>query len=107
MVDINYFRKLALSFPGTSEQPHFDLQSFRFKKKIFATFWEKQDRAMLKLTPVSQSVFCSYDSSVFFPVPGSWGKAGATFVDLAKVRRDIFKYALTVAYENVSAKKVR
>jgi hypothetical protein len=105
MIDIVYFRKLALSFPDTAELPHFNLQSFRFKKKIFATFHEKDNRAMLKLTPISQSVFCSYDKVVFFPVPGSWGKGGATFVDLGKVRKDVFKNALTVAYEEVSAKK--
>jgi hypothetical protein len=105
MVDLDYFRKLALSFPDTAELPHFDLRSFRFKKKIFATFHERDNRAMLKLTLVSQSVFCSYDNAVFFPVPGGWGKAGATFVDLGKVRKDIFKNALTTAYGEVSADK--
>ncbi|MGZ5191584.1 MAG: MmcQ/YjbR family DNA-binding protein [Flavisolibacter sp.] len=105
MVDFETFRKIALSFPDTEELPHFDLPSFRIKKKIFATLWEKENRAMLKLSPVSQSVFCSYDLSIFYPVPGGWGKKGATFVDLKKVRKDMFKDALTTAYKEVSAKK--
>ena len=105
MVDFETFRKIALSFPDAEELPHFHLPSFRIKKKIFATLWEKENRAMLKLTPVSQSVFCSYDLSVFYPVPGGWGKKGATFVDLSKVRKDMFKDAISVAYKEVAAKK--
>jgi hypothetical protein len=102
MVNIETFRQLALSFPDAVELPHFDLTSFRVKKKIFATFWPKEDKAMLKLPLIEQSVFCSYDNTIFYPVPGSWGKNGSTFVDLKKVRKDIFKNALQIAYANVS-----
>ena len=105
MVDLAHFRKLALSFPGAQELPHFELISFRYKKKIFATYWEKENRAMLKLSLVDQSVFCDYDSSIFFPVPNKWGKQGATFVELKKVRRDMFKDALSIAYREVVNKK--
>lgn len=105
MVTINMFRKLALSFPDTEELPHFELTSFRFKKKIFATYWPKENRAMLKLSAVNQSVFCSFDKTIFFPVPNKWGKQGATFVELKKVRKDMFRDALTTAYEGVANKK--
>jgi predicted DNA-binding protein (MmcQ/YjbR family) len=105
MVSQDTFRQLALSFPNAEEQPHFHLASFRVKKKIFATLWEKENKAMLKLSLIDQSVFCSYDQSVFFPVPGGWGKKGATFVDLGKVRKDMLKDALTVAYNGVTTKK--
>ncbi len=103
MVDVATFRKLALSFPDAEEQPHFHLASFRVKKKIFATLWLKENRVMLKLSLIDQSVFCSYDQNVFFPVPGGWGKKGATFVELKKVRKDIFKDALTTAYLGVTS----
>ena len=105
MVTIETFRTLALSLPDTEEKPHFDLQSFRVKGKIFATLWLKENRAMLKLSLVDQSVFCSYDPTIFFPVPGAWGKKGATFVELNKVRKDMFKDALTTAYNGVANKK--
>jgi len=36
-------RALALGLPGTSEQPHFDLTSFRVGTKIFATVPPSQD----------------------------------------------------------------
>jgi hypothetical protein len=104
MVKIGDFRKMALALPDAVELPHFHLASFRVRKKIFATLWQKENRAMLKLTPVSQSVFCAYDKAIFFPVPGAWGKQGATFVELAKVRKDMFRDALKTAYEEVAGK---
>lgn len=105
MISHETFRQLALSFPDAVEEPHFGIPSFRVNKKVFATLWEKENRAMVRLSLVDQSVFCSYDESVFFPVPGGWGKMGATFVDLKKVRKDMFKDALTTAYNYVTEKK--
>ena len=104
MVSLEIFRQMALSFVDAVELPHFHLQSFRVKKKIFATLHEKDNRAMLKLPLADQSVFCSYDESIFFPVPGGWGKGGATFVDLKKVKKDILKEALEIAYNNAASK---
>ena len=105
MISTAAFRKLALSLPGTEELPHFHLTSFRVKKKIFATLGEKDKRAMLKLSITDQSVFCSYDENIFFPVPGAWGKQGATFVNLSKVRKAMFKDALQCAYQLITEKK--
>lgn len=98
MVTPDQVRKLALSYPETDEHPHFHLKAFRVKKKIFATMDEKLKRVMVKLTPVDQSVFCSYYKTIIYPVPGGWGKKGATYIDLKKVRKSVFKDALTTAY---------
>lgn len=106
MVDMETFRKWALGMPGTEEQPHFDKPSFRANNKIFATLWEKENRAMLRLPLVEQSVFCSYgNGEVFFPVPGGWGRQGATFVDLTKVRKTMLKDAMRVSYQSVTEGK--
>ena len=99
MVSIQSVRKMALSFLGVEEKPHFEVASFRNKNRIFATLWEKDHKVMLKLSLVSQSVYCSYNASIFFSVPGGWGKQGATFVDLKKVESKIFKEALSTAYD--------
>jgi hypothetical protein len=108
MVTQAIFRKMALSLADVEELPHFHLASFRVKKKIFATLWENENRVMLKLSLIDQSVFCAYENgTVFFPVPGGWGKKGATFVDLAKVRKDMLKDALTTAYNELTKKKSR
>jgi hypothetical protein len=37
VADIESARRFALSLPGASEEPHFELTSFRVKGKIFAT----------------------------------------------------------------------
>jgi len=102
MVDIESFRKLALSFADTEEVPHFEIPSFRYKGKIFATYHPKDNKAMLKLSLVEQSVYVSYNSEIFFPVPGAWGAKGATFVLLDKVGKTIFKEALAAAYQGVA-----
>lgn len=106
MVTIDTVRQLALSFAEAEEQAHFDKPSFRIRNKIFATLWVNEQRAMVKLPLVEQSVFCSYGNDVFVPVPGTWGRQGATFVDLKKVRKDMMKDALTVAYCGIAPKKL-
>ena len=98
MVSIETVRQLALSFPETDEHPHFHLKAFRVKKKIFSTLDEKLKRVMVKLTPVDQSVFCAFDKNIIYPVPGGWGKKGATYIELGQVKKAMFKDALTVAY---------
>lgn len=99
MITLSEIRKLALSFANTEELPHFEKTSFRVKKKIFATVDEKNNRACLMLSPIDQSVFCAFDKEMMYPVPNAWGKKGATYVELKKVRKDLFKDALKVAYE--------
>ena len=106
MVSIETVRKLALSFPETDEHPHFHLKAFRVKKKIFCTLHEKDNRVMVKLSQIEQSVFCAYDNAVIYPVPGAWGKKGATFIELGKVRKNMFKDALAVAYCNTAPAKL-
>jgi predicted DNA-binding protein (MmcQ/YjbR family) len=106
MIDLKTVRKLALAFEEAVEQPHFENQSFRIKKKIFATLNAKTNKACLKLSPIDQSVFSEIDSSVIYPVPNKWGKQGWTLIELKKVRKDVFKDALTTAYCHVAPKKL-
>ena len=105
MVSIEAFRKLAMSFPDATEEPHFEKTSFRINKKIFATFDEKNNRAVLKLNEIDQSVFCASSEMIFYPVPNKWGKQGWTIVELSKVRPEMFEDALIRSYENVISKK--
>ena len=98
MVAINTFKELALSFPETVEMPHFEKTSFRVRNKIFATLAEKEMRAMIKLPLLNQSIFCAIHAGMIYPVPGSWGKKGATYFELTKVSKTILKEALQTAY---------
>lgn len=105
MITIETVSKLALAFPGAEELPHFEKPSFRIKKKIFATLDVKNMRVCLKLLEIDQSVFCAFDTSIIYPVPNKWGKQGWTFVELKKVRKDMFTDALTCSYKEVSSAK--
>jgi len=105
MVSIDSFRKLAMSFPHVTEEPHFEKTSFRTNKKIFATFDEKNHQAVLKLSEIDQSVFCASSEMIFYPAQNKWGKQGWTVVELLKVRPKMFEDALKQSYENVIIKK--
>jgi len=105
LIGIETFRQLALSFPGVNEQPHFELTSFRVNKKIFATLDEKRHRACLMLSEIDQSVFCSHDKSIIYPVPNKWGQKGATYVELKLTSKLILKDALSQAYLKASTNK--
>ncbi|WP_289664826.1 MmcQ/YjbR family DNA-binding protein [Flavobacterium panacagri] len=105
MISIETFRKLALSFENATEEPHFEKTSFRVNNKIFATFDEKNNHAVLKLNEIDQSVFCASSEMIFYPIPNNWGKQGWTIVELARVRPEMFEDALTLSYKNVTKKK--
>ncbi|HYC84167.1 MAG TPA: MmcQ/YjbR family DNA-binding protein [Chryseosolibacter sp.] len=107
MITANQVRDLALALAGAEEKPHFEKASFRVKGKIFCTLSVRENRAVLKLTLIDQSVFCDFKTKAFFPVPGAWGKKGWTFVDLGKVRKDMFCDALRLSYEQVAPKKLK
>ena len=106
MITIEQARQMALSLPETEEKPHFHLTSFRVKNKIFATIHSDKNYVMVKLTPVDQSVFCSFDKEVIFPVPGGWGKKGATFVNLKKIKKSMLLDALTTAWKTTAPLKL-
>lgn len=106
MITIEQTRKAALSLPETEEKPHFHLTSFRVKNKIFATIHADKNYVMVKLTTIDQSVFCSYSKDVVFPVPGGWGRQGATFIDLKKVKKSMLVDALTTAWKTVAPLKL-
>jgi predicted DNA-binding protein (MmcQ/YjbR family) len=106
MVSINLYRKIALSFPEAAEEPHFEKTSFRIKKKIFATYNAKENRACIKLSAIDQNVFSTTNKSIIYPVDNKWGKQGWTLIDLKNVHESVFIDALTTAYCNVAPEKL-
>ena len=105
MVSIKTFKEFALSFRDVVEQPHFEKDSFRVKKKIFATLSSRSHLACLKFSEIDQSVFCSFDKSIIYPVDNKWGKQGWTMIDLKRIRKDMLLDALKTAYKEVSENK--
>jgi predicted DNA-binding protein (MmcQ/YjbR family) len=106
MVTINKLRELALSFPETTEEPHFEKTSFRVKKKIFVSYDDTNDHACIKLSEIDQNVFSSGDKTIIFPVPNKWGKQGWTFINMKKVNPELFIDAIKTAYCEVAPQKL-
>ncbi len=107
MVSPAAFRKLALSLPETAEAPHFELASFRANGKIFSTLSEKDERAMVKLTPEQQEMMTGAEPKAFQRIPNAWGDKGATWLHLKHADRATAESALRTAWLNVTAPKTR
>jgi hypothetical protein len=102
------FRNLALSFPGTIENPHFDRAAFKvINKRIFATLHEESKTANIKLEPADQSVFCSFDKKIIYPVPNKWGLQGWTTFEINQIPETLMLDALNTAYQAVLKPKVK
>jgi hypothetical protein len=94
------FRRLALSLEGADEGSHFGAADFRVDGRIFATLAaEKHGYGNLMLTPEQQAAFVAEAPDIFLPVPGGWGRNGATHVVLAKVSEDLLLGALRTAWK--------
>jgi len=106
MKQIEFFRQFALSLPEASEEPHFEKTSFRVKKKIFATYDAKHNRACLKLSEIDQSVFSTIGKAAIYPVPNKWGKQGWTLIELDQLENGIIQDAVRTAYCGIAPKKL-
>jgi len=94
------FRRLALSLEGAEEGSHFGAVDFRVGGRIFATLAaEKQGYGNLMLTPEQQAIFVADAPEIFIPIPGGWGRNGATHVVLAKANEDVLLGALRTAWK--------
>jgi hypothetical protein len=101
------FRKLALSLPETVEAAHMGHPDFRVGGRIFATLGYKDARTgMVKLTVEQQLLFIARTPEVFAPVPGGWGRKGATEVRLRAATRSIVLPALETAWRNTAPKRL-
>ena len=67
---------------------------------------EKNRLVMVKLSLVDQSVFCTYNKEIIYPVPGGWGKGGATYIELKNVGKRMLEDALTTSYCEVAPEKL-
>jgi hypothetical protein len=101
------FLKLALSLPETTEGSHMGHSDLRVAGKIFSS---RADRpggaAYLKLKPDQQAMLCEAEPEMFAPVPGGWGRQGATWIYVAKTDAKTAKSALWMAWRNAASKKL-
>jgi hypothetical protein len=106
MVDVETFKRIALSFQGAEQHPHFERIALKVTgRRIFATLHEESESANIMLSREDQLVYCSYDESAVYPVPNKWGLKGVTTFELRKVPVELVSDALYTAYKHALKSK--
>ncbi len=100
-------RELARAFPDVTEAPHWHRLAFRTPRKIFATLDAEAHDLNLMFDPDHRDFFCDRAPEAFSPVPGGWGRRGATCCNLAAVAEPTLASALQAAYRLAAPKPKR
>lgn len=95
-------RDLALAMPEASAAAHFDRTAFRTPRRIFCTLAGDGSDMNFMFDPEMRDFYCA-QSPAFSPVPGGWGRMGATRCDLKIVDAATFKSALAAAHARAMA----
>lgn len=98
---------MALALEGASEAPHFHRLAFRTPRKIFATLDAAAGDINLMFDPDLRDFYCEQAPEAFSPVPGGWGRMGATRCDLAAVDEPTLLSALQAAHRLAAPKPKR
>ena len=94
------FRRIALSLEGAEEGSHMGHPDFRVGGRIFATLAAVENGfGNLMLDPEQQKAFVDELPEIFLPIPGGWGRNGATHIRLAAATEDVVHGALQVAWK--------
>ncbi len=100
-------RELALALENASEAPHFDRVAFRTPRRIFATLARSGVDLNFMFDHALQAQFCAAAPEAIEPVPGGWGRMGATRCDLKKIDLATFKAALDAAHARANAPRAK
>jgi hypothetical protein len=99
-MDAEDFRRIALMLPGAEEGSHMGATDFRVGGRIFATLASQaQGYGNLMLTPEQQAAFVEEAPDIFLPVPGGWGRGGATHIRLSAATEEVLSGALRTAWK--------
>ncbi len=100
-------RELALALENVSEVPHFDRAAFRTPRRIFATLARSGVDLNFLFDHALQAHFCALSPDAMAPVPGGWGRMGATRCDLKAVDVRTFTAALKAAHARANTPATR
>ena len=98
-------KKIALGLQDASERPHFHRTAFRTPRKIFATLADDGADINLMFDPELRDFYCEHAPHAFSPVPGGWGRMGATRCDLKTVDEATLLSALKAAHALAAPKR--
>lgn len=103
---ISQIRRLALSLPEASEEPHFHLSSFRVAGKIFATVPPDGDFLQVFVDDTQREVMTAVDPKTYEPL--LWGKKIAGLrVKVATAKPNDVAELLRMAWERKAPKTLR
>ena len=103
MADAADFRRIALSFDGAGEYPHFDRRAFK-ARVTFATLAPDGLTANLKFAPDEQALKCAVAPDAFMALDNAWGRQGWTQASLARLSEAELHAALEIAWRRAAAK---
>ena len=106
MADAADFRRIALSFDGAAEYPHFDRRAFK-ARVTFATLAPDGLSANLKLAPDEQALKCAVAPDAFRALDNAWGRQGWTEATLAALSEAELRAALEMAWRRAATKPKR
>ena len=106
MADAADFRRIALSFDGATEHPHFDRRAFK-ARVTFATLAPDERTANIKFAPDEQALKCAVAPDAFSPLDNAWGRRGWTCAILAALTERELQSALELAWARAAAKPER
>jgi len=105
MVTPDQFREIALALPEASEQPHWDMPSFRVGKKIFATLQPDARTVVLKIPVIEHEHLIESSRGAF--ERAAWGEQGWLRVNLGTVRRSDLVELVEEAWRSVAPKRAQ
>ena len=103
MADAALFRRIALSFEGVGEYPHFDRRAFK-ARVTFATLAPDELTANIKFAPDEQALKCAVAPDAFSALDNAWGRRGWTCATLAALSEPELTAALEMAWRHGAAK---
>ena len=97
-------RRLALSLPEATEEPHFHLSSFRVQGKIFATVAPDGSYMNVFCDDEQREVMVTVDPTAYESL--KWGKIAYLHVHIAAAKARDVKMLLRAAWERKAPKKL-
>ena len=106
MADAADFRRIALSFDGVAEYPHFDRRAFK-AGVTFATLAPDERTANLKVSADQQALKCAVAPDAFSALDNAWGRRGWTCATLSALTEQELQSALEMAWRHGAARPNR
>jgi hypothetical protein len=103
MANAAHFRRIALSFEGVGEYPHFDRRAFK-ARVTFATLAPDGLSANIKFAPDEQALKCAVAPDAFAALDNAWGRRGWTCATLAALSDAELRAVLEMAWRHAGPK---